>query len=57
MMDYSTLFRHLSGPPKKGDHGEPTMGNEGVRGSLRSGRAPRDIVREDEDTNSKFSEG
>ena len=59
-MNYSILFRHLDldkshpGQPKKGARGEPT---HGVRGSLRSGRAPRDIGKRDEDTNPGFFGG
>jgi hypothetical protein len=55
-----TLFRHLdldtSHPDsRRKELAESHHGNEGVRGSLRSGRAPRDT--RDEDTNPGFSEG
>ena len=62
-MNYSILFRHLDldkshpGQPKKGARGEVTHGNEGVRASLRSGRAPRDIAREMRTPTQGFSEG
>lgn len=59
-MDHSTLFRHLdlSHPDsRRKEFAENHHGNKGVRGSLRSGRAPRDNAKEMRTPNPGFSEG
>jgi hypothetical protein len=39
------------------ERSSPPMANESVRGSLRSGRAPRDKRKRNEDTHPEFFEG